>query len=182
MRVYKVDQVRLSILKSNPPKLAIVAVGQVTSTGWRNPALNALEAKLSPDGILDVEFVADPPSGISLPVLMEIVADLLWEDDVERVVGVRVVARTNEKTEIIHKVEDLTTLAVGEQAGGVFTTLALGEEQFPPADFPPRKWWIGETTPVRDIHKPVMREKQPFGEDFDAIEALVRPRNPFGHR
>ena len=177
MRVYEVDKVRLSILKSNPPKLSIVAIGKVTSTGWRNPQLNPLEAKLSPDGILDVEFVADPPSGVSLPVLTEIVADLLWEGDVERVIGVRVVARTNEKTEIIQQADDLTTLAIGEETRGFLTTHALGEE-----DFPPRKWWIGETNPVFDIHKPIMGEKQPFGEDFDPIDALVRPRNPFGHR
>ncbi len=183
MRVFSVKTVKLAILKSNPPMLSIVAHGQVTSTGWRNPNLVPLEKKLSPDGILDVEFVADPPKGISLPVLTDIVGDLIWEGDVDRVVGVRVVAKTIDITELMSPAGDVTTLALGEESFGSFTTLALGEEDSGGLTGPIlEKWTIGETNPFADVQKPFMREKEPFGEDFNRIEALVRPRSPFGRR
>ncbi len=182
MRVFSVEDISLTILKSNPPKLSIVAKGKVTSTGWRNAELVPLEKKLSPDGILDVEFVADPPDGIALTVMTDTVADMIWEDDVERLIGVRVVARTNEKTELLAQLPDVTTFALGEEAGTGFTTLALGEESGALKIPQFEKWPMGETRPWTDIHKPFMREKQPFGEDFERIEALVRPRDPFGGR
>ena len=183
MRVFSVEKVKLAILKSNPPKLSVVAHGQVTSTGWRNPDLVPLEKKLSPDGILDVEFTADPPKGISLPVVTDIVGDLIWEGDVERVIGVRVVARTNEVTELMTPVDDFTTLTIGEETGGPVSTMAVGEENFGRFSWPDfEKWTIGETSPFADIHKPVIREKDPISEDFNRIEALVRPRGPFGRR
>ncbi len=182
MRVYSVDDVKLSVMKSNPPKLSIIALGMVTSSGWRNPQLVPLEEQLSADGILDVEFVADPPDGISLPVLTFISGDVIWEDDVDRIIGVRVVARTNEKTELMVSDPGVTTMAIGEESNPPLTTLAVGEEgdALTVPDF--EKWPIGETRAWADIHKPLMKEKQPFGEDFDRIEALVRPRNPFGGR
>lgn len=182
MRIFSVESIKLTILKSDPSKLSIFAKGIVTSTGWRNGQLNPLEKTLSPDGILDLEFVADPPDGISSPVLTEIVADTIWADDVERLIGVRIVARTNEMTELLVPPSDVKTLAIGEESQNHFTTLAVGEEtdwmtapQF-------EKWPLGETRTWADIHKPLMREKQPFGEDFDRIDAVVRPRNPFGGR
>ena len=182
MRVFSVADITLTIMKSDPPQLSIIARGLATSTGWRNAELRPLEEELSPDGILDVEFVADPPDGIALTVMTSIVADTIWADDVDRLIGVRVVARTNEKTELVSSPADLTTLALGEESDFDFTTLALGEEgdiltapQF-------EKWPMGETNPFADIHKPVIREKQPFGEDFNRIDALVRRRDPFGGR
>ena len=183
MRVMMIDSIDLDILKSNPPKLSIAAVGRVTSTGWKNPQLVPLEKKLSKDGILDVEFVADPPDGISLPKITPIAADLVWEGEVERLVAVRIVARTNEKTQLLNtmRLED-PFAAVGFGDRPPITTLALGEEHWPPKWPFPEKWSIGETGPIRDDIKPVVGETGPHGEDFDLLDALVRRRDPFGTR
>ncbi|MEP4193077.1 MAG: hypothetical protein ABJN51_18445, partial [Sneathiella sp.] len=103
MRIYTVDSIRLEILKSSPPQLSIQAQGHATSGGWSNPQLVPLEKTLSADGILDIEFVATPPKPGTIVTqgLAPVCAELCWKGDVDRLVGVRIVARTNELTELL---------------------------------------------------------------------------------
>lgn len=195
VKAYSVNSIKLSLAKSNPPQLVISAEGQTTTTGWRNPTLVPLEKELSPDGILDLEFVADPPGpdNIVAQVFTNIHADLTWQHDIDRLVGVRIVARSNEKTilrvtpapEIPADIERILREAAiakakfpvrgdwsiyhGEKIPWGETDLAPGLEG--------QKPFIGETGPALDDPKP------PFGEDFGRdFEELIRRRYPFGRR
>ncbi|AXS42296.1 hypothetical protein [Breoghania sp. L-A4] len=128
MKIYAIVDLTLHLNKTNPPQLVVTAHGLTTSSDWSAPALVPLEKTLSPDGILDLEFVAQPPSEISLPVLTPICAVLVVEKDVERIVAVRVFSRTNDMIRFLGVAgPGPTTLAIGEEAGGV-TTMATGEE------------------------------------------------------
>ncbi len=65
----------LGIAKSRPPLLIVGATGRTRTSGWRNGRLIPREyATEPPDGIQDFDFVADPPSGIVLPYLAQILA------------------------------------------------------------------------------------------------------------
>jgi hypothetical protein len=114
--VLSVESVDLYVIKTAPPKLAITAHGYVSTSGWRDSTLEIVDpaTELSPDGVLDLNFMAEPPGGISLQVLTPVTASFVWEQDADKVVAVRVVARTNEKTQLVTR--------------PVFTTFALGEE------------------------------------------------------
>ncbi|WP_238543606.1 hypothetical protein [Pseudomonas sp. GM79] len=57
----KVVDIKLKLLKSNPPQLPISAIGLVGSAGWTNPRLEPrVYIQFPPDGIQDFDFVADP--------------------------------------------------------------------------------------------------------------------------
>lgn len=68
------------------------------TTGWRNPSLSEYVYIVPPkDGIIDFDFLAEPPTGIVLQVLTPIVAEYVWRGDFQDVDGVRIHASTNEK-------------------------------------------------------------------------------------
>ena len=72
-RVLCVDSVQVAILESKPPQFAVMANGKVPSTGWTQPELSMWFYVVPPeDGIQDYDFVAEPPSGIVLPVVTPI--------------------------------------------------------------------------------------------------------------
>jgi hypothetical protein len=123
--------------------------GYAVTSGWTDPALVPLEKKLSADGILDLDFVGTPPDSINMPVLSPQTAELVWSDDVDRLVGVRVVSRTGDVVRLIDRQAaqattpaSETTQIAGEgqhphfaaaaMAGGGATTMATGEEGPPP--------------------------------------------------
>ncbi|MEO1641814.1 MAG: hypothetical protein AAFR74_00655 [Pseudomonadota bacterium] len=193
VKVLRVLDIKLDILKSDPPQLAVSATGVTTTTGWTQPELVPLEEELSADGILDLEFVAEAPTGIVPQVITPTAASFVWTDDVDRIVAVRVVARTNDPIEFLagpkelsmsgFKLPDLpiTTLAIGEE-GGPFTTEAVGEEGPPTKTVlgeegsPPifKKALIGEESPTKTLalgeEKPIMGEKGPLGETGPGLE------------
>jgi len=71
--IYQIDAVKVSIIKTLPPKLKIDVKGKVSSTGWTNPSLNKYIYVHQPfDGIQDYSFVAEPPPLVSIPVLRPI--------------------------------------------------------------------------------------------------------------
>ncbi|MBN9019654.1 MAG: hypothetical protein J0H11_19755 [Rhizobiales bacterium] len=93
--VEKVDIEELLVIPENPRAISITAHGWVPTTGWSHPALSPHIYVMPPrDGILDVSFLADVPTGLALQVFtrIRVVESLLvphW------VIGVRVHASTN---------------------------------------------------------------------------------------
>ncbi|MEM7468713.1 MAG: hypothetical protein AAF387_17735 [Pseudomonadota bacterium] len=187
MRIYSVDSISLTLQKSNPPKLAIQVMGTATTTGWTNVRLNPLENQVSADGILDLELVGDPPTGIVLQVLSPVAADLVIDQDVEKIIGVQIHARTNNRTQLLAQDPPVAS----PPAPGRFTTFALGEETpiWPLPPIPPTTLAIGEEGwPWSFGHgeeppwKPAVGEKPPGGEDFRRIDDLIQTVGPFGRR
>jgi hypothetical protein len=98
-RVYSVENVgveRLITIPENPPAISVAAQGWVPTTGWSHPDLSPWIYIMPPqDGILDLDFVATPPSGIVLEVFTKIA--VIKAFPVPRwVVGVRVHSSTNQ--------------------------------------------------------------------------------------
>jgi hypothetical protein len=95
--VMKVVDVDLKILKSNPPQLHISAIGLVNSGGWTNPRLEPrIYVQFPPDGIQDFDFVADPPQGPAIQVILPVAASELWENPpLDKLKGVRIHSATN---------------------------------------------------------------------------------------
>lgn len=104
-RIMAVDQVDLTLLKSNPPQVHVAAVGRVTTSGWSAPELTAWVYVMPPaDGIQDFDFVATPPTGMVLDVISPISAETSLTVDPANywgpgkpLRGVRVHAQTNSK-------------------------------------------------------------------------------------
>ena len=103
-RIYSVDKVRvegLIVIPKNPPAITVSAEGWVPTTGWSHPDLAPRVYIVPPkDGILDLDFVATPPTGLVLQVFTRIglaKAFIIppW------VLGVRVHSSTNEIEELI---------------------------------------------------------------------------------
>ena len=60
-KVLEVQNVKLSILKSFPPKLSITAFGTVPTSGWKDAELIPyVYIQPPPNGIYDYDFVAEP--------------------------------------------------------------------------------------------------------------------------
>jgi hypothetical protein len=95
-RVYRILSVDIKLLKSFPPVLAISALGQVSSSGWTNPQLSPWIYITPPaDGIYDFDFIATPPTEISLPAFFPIAAVATWPDPPTGLKGVRIHATSN---------------------------------------------------------------------------------------
>ncbi|MBP1850968.1 hypothetical protein [Rhizobium halophytocola] len=138
VRILSVQSVELSLEKSDPARLVVIAMGIASTPGYTNVRLDSLEEELSSDGIFDLEFVGDPPDGIVIPKLTPVAASIVLDRDVDRIVGVLVHARTNQLLQLLSR-DPLTekTLALGEE---MLTTFALGEEN-------PTTLAFGEETP-----------------------------------
>ena len=100
-RVLSVGSVQLSLQKSNPPTILVVADGIVGTPGWKNIDLVPIEHPVSADGILDLEFVGTPPEGIVIQVTRPVTGDFVITENVEKIVGVVVHARTNSVTQLL---------------------------------------------------------------------------------
>jgi hypothetical protein len=93
-RIYRVDSVTISVIKTNPPRLHIYVQGTAATSGWSSPRLRPfVYVQPPPDGIWDFDFVAEPPTGITLPVLTPIQAQINWPD--AKINGVRIHAVSN---------------------------------------------------------------------------------------
>ena len=150
VRVFSVVSALLELKGGDSPQLTVIAHGYVISSGWSDAELVPLERKLSADGILDLDFVATPPGQFDMPVLSPVSAVLEWKSsDVGRLMGVRIVSRTNEIVRLVvrepaqaakHPIGETTQIA-GEAQHPHFaaarapeepTTMATGEEGPPP--------------------------------------------------
>ena len=95
-RVFSVDAVFCTILKSKPPFLVVVAAGQVPSLGWTKAELSPwIYIRPPPDGILDLDFTAESPSGFSGGVMTPIMTGDVVMRVPNWVKGVRVHASSN---------------------------------------------------------------------------------------
>lgn len=101
--IYKVTDVKLIILKTNPLTLQIDAKGEVVSSGWSNGQLSPHIYAVPPaDGIYGFDFVADEPTGVTLQVISEIESRTYkWQGFPDSLKGVRVHSSTNSITEKI---------------------------------------------------------------------------------
>ena len=101
MKIYRVTSLTLS---KSGNHLLIQAAGQVSSSGWTHPRL-VLNDPNPADKVLEIDFEADPPGGISLPVILPTFASITVEaGDAEAVL---VHARTNEATAHISETRPL---------------------------------------------------------------------------
>lgn len=111
-RIYAVDNIDLSFIKTQPPGLLNFVSGRVTSSGWSEGQLLPWVYLLPPeDGIQDFDVVAEtPPDGaITLPMLTPmLVSHTIHPIDLKnywgpglRLNGVRCHAMENVKTALI---------------------------------------------------------------------------------
>lgn len=94
-KILSVESACFHINKSNPPELAINAIGTTNSSGWKNGELIPYTYVIEPqDGVLDFDFVALQPNGIVLLVLTPI--DAVGEVELENwVKGIRIHSSSN---------------------------------------------------------------------------------------
>ncbi len=94
-QIFRVDSVQIAISKSYPPQLFVNAMGTVTTSGWKAAILSLrMYAHPPEDGIQDIDFLATPPAGSALQVLLPITADTSFEL-VSWVKGIRVHSKSN---------------------------------------------------------------------------------------
>ena len=111
-RIYSVDLIDLSLLRSAPSILLATACGRVASSSWSNIVLSPHVYVMPPsDGVLDCDMIGSPPNHdqIVLPVLSPACAELIL-DDVENywgggipLRGVRIHASANTKTVLLEE-------------------------------------------------------------------------------
>jgi len=74
--IYSVQDVHIEnliVIPEHPAAIAVSAFGTVVTTGWTQPDLAPWMYIVPPkDGILDLDFVASPPTGLALQVLSKI--------------------------------------------------------------------------------------------------------------
>jgi hypothetical protein len=125
MNIYQVTSVTVITVSSTPLKLQVHSSGLAATSGWTAPVLDPVPAPPG-DPILDFNFDATPPAGISLPVLTPIQA-ATEVDSPTPVAAITVIARTNRIT--VHSSQfqpgQFTTEIAGEEHP---TTLIAGEE------------------------------------------------------
>lgn len=104
-RIYEVTDIKLNILKTNPPQLRIMAKGKVTSSGWSNPQLIQFNyIQPPPDGIYDFDFVATRPTGIVLTVISDVRTSYVVAPLPKDLKGVRIHSKRNNKVAMLWRV------------------------------------------------------------------------------
>lgn len=69
INIYQVDTVSVRFHSGTAPSISVDVTGLAASVGWTNVTLVPLETVLSPDGVLDLNFVGDPPTKLVPPGL-----------------------------------------------------------------------------------------------------------------
>jgi hypothetical protein len=101
-QVYKVNEVTVTLEKSKPPVLVVVAKGETRTSGYTNGRLERRQYVIPPaDGLQDYDFVADPPRGVATGALSPIEATDRWEDPPSWLKGSRVHAESNQMEGLI---------------------------------------------------------------------------------
>lgn len=101
-RVYCIDSVDISIVKTNPLGLQVDVDGKVTSTGWSGLALQFFVYITPPaDGIYEADMVGEPPDRISLPVLTSFSHRQVRAPFPDDLKGLKVYSATNSVTAML---------------------------------------------------------------------------------
>lgn len=94
--IMSVETADIQILKSDPPRIAVEALGTVNSGGWSNGRLVPAVYIVPPsDGMQDFQFIATGPEGI---VTMGTVKNFVgsgWVPQFDWLKGVRIHSSTN---------------------------------------------------------------------------------------
>lgn len=104
-RIYSVESVTITWAGIATPVPVISAIGTVTSGGWSRARLVEFVYVTPPtDGILDLDFTAEPPSGIATTVMLPITAGKLIGKSIDEfwgkgkaLKGVRVHSASNDQ-------------------------------------------------------------------------------------
>src|SRR5579863_5794890 len=174
MNIFQVTQVSVIKVSSTPLKLEVHASGMAATSGWTDPKLDPV-ATPPGDPILEFNFDATPPAGISLPVLTPIQAATEVEPP-NPVAGVTVIARTNRITvhvsQFLSSQQPFTTLIAGEENP---TTQAVGEEHpttLQAGEENPTTLAIGEEHPTTFIAGEENPTTLPLGEEHPTTTLL----------
>jgi hypothetical protein len=95
--IYQVISVDLSFEKKDPPNALVKAKGNARSTGYKNPELKPVIYVTPPaDGIQDLQFLVDVPTGPDNPVITPHETPVLRIAPIPKwFKGVRVISETN---------------------------------------------------------------------------------------
>lgn len=105
--VYQVDRVTLALSQGDASRLTVTVQGKVTTAGWSKPELIPFIYVMPPaDGIMDFNFIAEPPTDLVAQVLTPIVTTHIEEHPPSWVRGVRVHASLNSKEALIGEMPD----------------------------------------------------------------------------
>lgn len=101
-KIYEVTKVSLAVLESQPPKLAITAAGNCSTSGWKNFAIEPRVYIVPPaDGIWDADLVADKPVGTVLEVITPMQVEVVWPSIPAELLGVRINAASNSQVAML---------------------------------------------------------------------------------
>jgi hypothetical protein len=100
--VFEVKSIEVRVRESAPPQVTVKAFGTTRTGGWTNPRLEPVIYVMPPyDGIQDLNFVADEPTGGSTDAITPIESKELDLGTVPKwTKGVRVIAETNNIEEL----------------------------------------------------------------------------------
>ena len=124
-KILETVAIQLQILKSKPPILDIIAIGNVNSSGWKKGSLIPYIYITPPaDGIYEFDFVAEPPTGPALSVILPIVAQGQWEDFPPDLKGVKIYSSTNSVISMLNEAKEAALLEGGGSGNprGLFTS------------------------------------------------------------
>ncbi len=118
-KIYSTEDIHLTILKTNPLTLRIVATGLVNTSGWHSPQLIPYVYVAPPaDGIYDFDFCAEPPSGIALNVLLPITAAFQWSPFPLELKGVRIHASSGSRESCLGDCKPVSLPVLESLSGG----------------------------------------------------------------
>jgi hypothetical protein len=102
VKISKIDSVTITLIKTNPPSLLIVANGHTNTGGYKNVRLEPVVYIMPPaDGIWEFNMVADAPTGIVNQLVTPVAAQYEWEKFPQGVRGVKVSGAANSKTALL---------------------------------------------------------------------------------
>ncbi len=97
-KVYQIDGVSLTVLRTHPASLSISVEGQTSTPGFTNFHLEHYVYINPPeDGIYNADMVATPPRGVVIQVISPFEHQEVWENyPAEHLKGVRIHGATND--------------------------------------------------------------------------------------
>ena len=101
VKVFRAGQLKLEVLKTNPPTLHIAARGENLNNTYQNIRLERIVEVAPPaDGIYGFSFVGDIPPRVDT-INTRVGAEAKWKSFPTDLKGVKIIAASNELTELI---------------------------------------------------------------------------------